>query len=157
MAASGPMMTLAVLVLCLTIPIVADQEAAPPSAPSPPNPVVFWELATNDGPRSVEFFKTVFDWTSAPVPGAKTFFHTLDSGAKHGGIDGGVFTLVEAKLPFLTVYILVDDIMAKAELVKQAGGLVVIPPHEIQPGTWICLFNEPSGVTFAMLEKRAPK
>jgi predicted enzyme related to lactoylglutathione lyase len=32
--------------------------------------------------------------------------------------------------------------------------MIVEPPHEISPGTWICLFNDPSGVTFAMLEKR---
>ncbi len=143
------------LVLWLAVPALADEQAAaPPSTPMPPNPVVFWELGTHDGPKSLEFFTSVFGWTSAPVPGAKTFFHTLDTGGEGGGIDGGVFTLRKARPAFLTVYILVDDIDAMAELVEPAGGMIVEPPNEISPGTWICLFNDPSGVTFAMLEKK---
>ena len=142
------------LVLWLVSSALAEEPADPPAEPMPPNPVVFWELGTHDGPESLEFFTTVFGWTSAPVPGAATFFHTLDTGGKDSGIDGGVFTLRQARPAFLTVYILVNDIEARAELVEQAGGMIVEAPHEISPGTWICLFNDPSGVTFAMLEKR---
>lgn len=43
----------------------------------------------------------------------------------------------------------------KGELVGGAGGLVVEGPVEISPGTKICLFNDPSGVTIAMPEQRA--
>jgi len=142
------------LTLWPTVPAVAEEPTA--DAEAPPNPVIFWELATHDGPRSLEFFTTVFGWTDAPVPGAKTFFHIVDSQGAGDGISGGVFTLKEAKPAFVAVYILVDDIEAKAAAVDEAGGLIVIPPKEISPGTWICLFNEPSGVTFAMLEKRPP-
>ncbi len=143
------------LTLLLAATSTAGEEAAPPTPP-PPNPVVFWELATHDGPRSLDFFTTVFGWRSRPVPGAPTFFHTVATGGEEGGVDGGVFTLARAKPAFLTVYIQVEDIEARAEAVTRAGGLIVEPPHEISPGTWICLFNEPSGVTFAMLEKRPP-
>lgn len=147
-------MTVLVLALWLAAPVLAEDQAAPAAKPTPPNPVVFWELGTHDGPKSLEFFTTVFGWESAPVEGAKTFFHTLDTGGEGGGIDGGVFTLRKARPAFLAVYILVDDIEARAGLVERAGGMIVEPPNEISPGTWICLFNDPSGVTFAMLEKR---
>ncbi len=66
---------------------------------------------------------------------------------------GGVFTLRRARMPFLTVYIKVDDIEAKARLVEANGGFIVEAPFEINPKTKICLFNEPSGVTLAMIEK----
>ena len=69
------------------------------------------------------------------------------------GPDGGIFTLQKAKLPFLTIFIQVEDIEAKAKLVEESGGLIVIEPRESGPGTRICLFNDPSGVTFAMLEQ----
>jgi predicted enzyme related to lactoylglutathione lyase len=136
------------------VPVFAEDQAPPAAKPMPPNPVVFWELGTHDGPKSLEFFTTVFGWKSTPVDGAKTFFHTVDTGGEGGGIDGGVFTLRKARPAFLAVYILVDDIEAKAQLVERAGGMIVEPPNEISPGTWICLFNDPSGVTFAMLERR---
>jgi len=38
-------------------------------------------------------------------------------------------------------------------LIEQEGGFITIEPVEIPGGSKICLFNEPSGVTFAMIEK----
>jgi len=149
-----PIVPVLVFILCFGHTALAEEQPADPSPTPPANPVVFWELGTHDGPRSLEFFTTVFGWSDAPVPGAQTFFHTVETGGGKGGIDGGVFTLRKARAPFVAVYILVDDIEARAELVETAGGMILEPPHEIAPGTWLCLFNEPSGVTFAMLEKR---
>ena len=57
-----------------------------------------------------------------------------------------------AKLPFLTIYIKVEDIDEKAELVKDHGGFIVEKPFDIGGGYRICLFNEPSGVTLAMIQ-----
>ena len=65
---------------------------------------------------------------------------------------GGIFTLRKARLPFLTIYIKVEDIEEKAHQVEQEGGFIVIEPFELESGSKICLFNEPSGVTFAMIE-----
>ncbi len=115
------------------------------------NPVVFWELASNDAEASVEFFEEIFGWKIQKMP--NTILYDVSSRAEDRGIDGGIFTLQKAKLPFLTVYILVDDIEEKARLIEQSGGFIVSPPHEISGGSWICLFNDPSGVTFAMLRR----
>lgn len=114
------------------------------------NPVVFWELASHDAEASVAFFERVFDWDIEMIP--NTIIHGVHSKNDEGGINGGIFTLQKAKLPFCTIYIEVDDIEEKAKLVEQSGGLVVGPPNEISKGTWICLFTDPSGVTFAMIQ-----
>jgi uncharacterized protein len=65
---------------------------------------------------------------------------------------GGVFTLRRAKLPFLTIYIKVDDLDAKVKLIEKNGGTIVDPPLDLPGGSRICLFNEPSGVTLAMIQ-----
>jgi predicted enzyme related to lactoylglutathione lyase len=118
-----------------------------------PNPVVFWELASNDADKSVEFFRKVFDWDIRFSE--KLGFYQVVAGEGAPSASGGyIFTLKQAKLPFLTVYIEVTDIEARAERVKEAGGLVIEPPHEMPGGYWICLFNDPSGVTFAMIDAR---
>jgi predicted enzyme related to lactoylglutathione lyase len=65
---------------------------------------------------------------------------------------GGVFTLRRAKLPFLTIYIKVDDLGAKVKLIEENGGFIVDPPLDLPNGSRICLFNEPSGVTLAMIQ-----
>lgn len=121
------------------------------SEAAPSHPVLFWELASHDADASVEFFREVFDWDirfsedlgfyQVPVGEASEYF----SG-------GYIFTLRKAKLPFLTIFILVEDIEAKVELVEEKGGHIVEPPQDFGGGYKVCLFNEPSGVTFAMFQ-----
>lgn len=117
------------------------------------NPVVLWELASNNADASVEFFKKVFDWDFNFDEEFKIYDTPAGDLSKNfsGGI---VFTLKEAKLPFLTVYLMVDDIEAKAKLIEENGGYIELPPAYMPSGAFICLFNEPSGVTFAMIEKK---
>lgn len=115
------------------------------------NPVVFWELASHDADESIQFFEKIFDWKIEPIP--NTIIHGVNSRSGDKGIDGGIFTLRKSRLPFLAIYILVNDIFKKAKLVEENGGLIIESPQEISKGTWICLFTDPSGVIFAMLQK----
>ena len=120
------------------------------------NPVVYWELASHDAGKTTAFLEKVFGWT--PEYDEKTGIYEFPAGeAQKNFAGGGVFTLRRAKLPFLTVYIRVDDIEASAKLVEKHGGFIVEAPFEINPGVKICLFNEPSGVTLAMLESTKQK
>jgi hypothetical protein len=116
------------------------------------NPVVWWELASHDAKKTVSFLNTVFDWKLEFDEKLGFFIMSTDDGDKQAFGGGGVFTLGKAKLPFMALYIQVDDIEAKAKLVAETGGHIVEAPFEIQSGTKICLFNEPSGVTFAMMQ-----
>ncbi len=119
----------------------------------PNDPVVFWELASNDAEASAAFFTKVFGW-SMQVDDDTGFRYIPAKECAEGPMSGGVFTLRKAKLPFLTVYMAVDDIEAKAKLIEESGGFIVEAPHETAGGLRICLFNEPSGVTFAMLQRK---
>ena len=118
------------------------------------NPVVFWELASHDAAASVEFLRKAFDWTVEF--NERVGFHIVDEAHGADKFNGGVFTLRKAKLPFLTIYIQVDDIDAKAKLIEELGGHIVEGPVEVGDSR-ICLFNEPSGVTLAMLQAKPNK
>jgi len=118
------------------------------------NPVVFWELATHDMEKTVKFFREVFDW-KIEFNDRLGFYIIPEITPSNESLDGGVFTLKRAKLPFLTVFIQVEDIEEKAKLIREMGGFIVDEPSEIPSGSKICLFNEPSGVTFAMLEPKS--
>ena len=116
-----------------------------------PNPVVYWELASHDADATVQFLRDVFDWE--PEWDERIGLYDFPSGEDAGKMSGGgVFTLRKAKMPFLTLYIRVDDIVAKAEQVVAHGGFLVEPVFEIPGGSKICLFSEPSGVTLAMIQ-----
>jgi predicted enzyme related to lactoylglutathione lyase len=145
----------AAAVLCLLFAAVgasAEDAAVPSTEAAPPaNPIVLWELATHDCHKSAEFFKMVFGWQANFAEDVQYYRLPIADGESQ--LSGGIiFTLAQAKLPFLTLYVLVDDIDAKAVAVTSAGGLITEPPHEISPGVSICLFNEPSGCTFAMIQ-----
>ena len=118
------------------------------------NPVVFWELATHDMEKTTAFFMVVFDW-KIEFNDRLGFYNIPETTPANESIDGAIFTLKRAKLPFLTVYIQVDDIDAKAALIEEQGGNIIEAPFETPNGPKICLFNEPSGVTFAMLEPKS--
>jgi len=115
------------------------------------NPAVYWELASNNAEKSVEFFKKAFGWNFEYDKATSIYELPKQENQFRGG---GIFTLKLAMLPFLTIYIEVDDVKKKAKEIKELGGSIVIQPIEINPGIHICLFNEPSGVTFALIQKR---
>lgn len=114
------------------------------------NPIVWWELATHDAEKTVKFFREVFDW-QIDFDEKVGFFKMRHNPPTISG--GGIFTLRRAKLPFVALYISVDDIHGMAKKVQEHGGFLVDPPFDIGGGEWICLFNEPSGVTFAMIQE----
>ena len=80
------------------------------------NPVVYWELASQDAKKTTKFLQEVFGWVSEYDPESTIYeYPTGQSADLFSG--GGVFTLRRAKLPFLTIYIKVKDIEQKARLV----------------------------------------
>jgi len=119
------------------------------------NPICWWELASHDAKKTVGFLNSVFEWNLVFDERLGFFVMPAADGDKQVFSGGGVFTLGKAKLPFIALYIRVEDIEAKARLIEESGGFIVEAPHEIQSGTKICLFNEPSGVTFAMIQSVA--
>lgn len=116
----------------------------------PNNPALFWELASHDAEKSIAFFKKVFGWEFKQNEKLKLF--VTPAGNAPGKFPGIVFTLKKAKLPFLAVYIQVDNIEEKVRQVEAHGGSIVEAPTTLSSGSHICLFNEPSGVTFAMIQ-----
>lgn len=116
------------------------------------NPVVFWEIASHDADRTVDFLEEALGW-SFFLDERSGIYH-VPAEAEEGSCPGGVFTLRKAKLPFITVYVLVDDIDERAKRIEELGGHIVEGPLDISPRARICLFNEPSGVTLALIEIR---
>ncbi|MBI9052060.1 MAG: VOC family protein [Anaerolineaceae bacterium] len=116
----------------------------------PSHPIVFWELATQDQEKSADFFRKVFDWEVEMDE--RLGFYIIKTGPVPQDMEGGIFTLKKAKLPFVAIYIRVDDIEERAKMIAEAGGLITEEPNDIGSGTKICLFNDPSGVTFAMIQ-----
>lgn len=120
-----------------------------------PNPICYWELASHDAEKTAAFLKALLDWEIILDP--RTGIFEIPAGEARAHFSGGgVFTLRRARLPFLTLYLRVEDVDAKAQLAEALGGLIVIPPFDTGGGSRVCLFNEPSGVTLGLIGPAAP-
>lgn len=117
------------------------------------NPVCWWELASHDAEATVKFLKTAFEW-EFDLDEELGIYELPAVEEPNGFRGGGVFTLRRAKLPFLTIYIEVDDVDARAKRIEELGGHIVEAPFDVTDKIRICLFNEPSGVTLAMIQRR---
>jgi len=117
------------------------------------NSIVYWELASNNAEKSVEFFKKVFG-LQFDYDKATTIYESPMPKTESKLSGGGIFTLRRAKIPFLTLYLEVEDIDKKAKEIETLGGFIVESPFDVTPQVRICLFNEPAGVTFAMLQRK---
>ncbi|NMC54338.1 MAG: hypothetical protein GYA48_11965 [Chloroflexi bacterium] len=118
------------------------------------NPVVFWELASHDQEKTAQFFRDVFEWEI--TFNEQLGFYIVPECFTPEAMEGGIFTLKRARLPFVALYIQVEGIEEMVQKVEAAGGSILDPVIELGSGSKLCLFNEPSGVTFAMIEP-APK
>jgi predicted enzyme related to lactoylglutathione lyase len=118
------------------------------------NPVVYWELASHNAEKTAGFLQKVFDWSPEYDDKSKIYEFPSKAESLEACSGGGVFTLQRAKLPFITIFIKVENIDTKVKLIEENGGFIVEAPIEINSQTKICLFNEPSGVTLAMIQKR---
>ena len=103
------------------------------------NPIIWWELATHDQEKSVRFFEKVFGWEFRFD--ANVGFYKMKNG--NFTLDGGgIFTLRRAKLPFVALYIQVDDIHAgQSPFRRTAASSLTRPPNLPRTNGCVCSMN----------------
>lgn len=105
-------------------------------------PVVHWEIGAKDATRSHRFYGELFDWkmdTESP-----TDYMMVATGGE-GGINGGIMQSPEGVPPYLTFYVLVDDLQAYLDRAKALGGKAVVPPTPIPDAGSFAMFTDPDG------------
>ena len=111
-------------------------------------PVVHWELWSEDPDRAAEFYKTVFDWEIKNIP--EMNYHLVETGGK-GGINGGIMKPQKGPWPGKMVfYIDVDDLDVYGDKVKKAGGKIVVDKMDVPSVGQFSLFEDPDGRVLGM-------
>jgi len=106
-------------------------------------PVVHWELWSEDPAKVSEFYEKVFDWNVKHMP--EMNYHLVQTGGK-GGIDGGILKPQEGPWPGnMVFYIDVDDLDAYGKKVVDAGGKIVVEKMEVPGVGSFTLFQDPDG------------
>jgi uncharacterized protein len=98
------------------------------------NKVAYFELPADDVARASVFYNTVFGWNTPAMGNGGVFALTTASDA-HGNptVAGGINGDIQPRSKGLDrplIMISVDDLDARLQAVKDAGGTVVHPPQE---------------------------
>jgi uncharacterized protein len=125
------------------------------------NPVVHFELPTEDRKRMAKFYSKAFGWKTKMLGkknGNYTLATTSETGKdgwpkKTGMINGGFYQKEDNKpAPYPTVVIAVDDMELAMEKVRKAGGKVIGEPMDIPGYGRYVSFYDTEGNRVSMME-----
>ena len=111
-----------------------------------PNPIVHWEIQSNQPEKLQKFYGNLFDWhVNADNPMNYGMVDAHDEkgiGGGIGGTNGGPNQLV--------VYAEVDDLDKYLRKAEGLGGKTIVPPTEVPGQVTFALFADPEGNMFGM-------
>lgn len=113
-----------------------------------PNPVVHWEIQSENPGKVQDFFAKMFDWhidANNPMNYGMVDTHTQE------GINGGIGPK-PGGANLVTFYVEVDDLQAYLDKAEGLGGKTVMPPTEIPGVVTLALFNDPEGNTIGLVK-----
>lgn len=133
----------------------ASESSQPESVPmGQPGRVAWHELHATDGPAEFSFYSSLFGWEKGEAMdmGPMGVYQLFTAG---GSPLGGIMT----KMPEMPetqwlYYISVDAADAAVERIRQAGGTVLLAPHEVPGGAWIVQGLDPAGAMFGLLASK---
>lgn len=121
----------------------------------PPGTPSWVDLASPDVDASVAFYRELMGWSATePGPVEETGGYRMFQ--QDGKSVGGVMGKMQEQQPTAwSTYISVADADATAELVKAAGGSVLVEPMDVMDIGRMAFFADPSGAAFGVWQPRA--
>jgi uncharacterized protein len=121
----------------------------------PGDHVFTWhELATKDFRAAFGFYQALFGWEKIEehdMGPALGIYFIYGAGGK---AMGGMFNVGTMPIPpNWLVYVSVPDINQAVAAAKDAGGTVMMGPHQVPDGDWIAQCKDPQGAAFAFHQK----
>jgi uncharacterized protein len=111
-------------------------------------PVVHWELWSEDPAQIADFYQKVFGWTIRTIP--ELNYRLVETGGE-GGINGGIMKPQRGPWPGkLAFYIDVDDLEEYSRKIQQAGGRMVVEKVDVPGVGQLALFEDPDGRVLGM-------
>jgi predicted enzyme related to lactoylglutathione lyase len=125
-----------------------------------PNPVVHFEIPSEDRKRISDFYRQAFGWQTQQLGeemGNYVLVTTTESDENGpttpGSINGGFYTKSEERpAQYPSVVIAVDDIKSSMKKVREAGGEVLGEPMEIPGVGQYVAFFDTEGNRVSMLQ-----
>ncbi len=121
------------------------------------NPVVHFEIYSDDPDQLVQFYTSLFDWTANPVPGMDYRpIKTVETDVKGmpsqaGGINGGMLKRPAGFDARSWVnYVSVESVDAALERAQELGARVTRGKSPVPGMGWFAMLVDPQGNSFAI-------
>ena len=105
-------------------------------------PVVHWEIASNDAKRLQEFYSKLFGWT---VNSDNPMHYGIVDTRGQGGINGGIMQTERGMPSYVTFYVNVDDLQAYLDKAAALGAKTAVPPTPIPDMGAFAMFTDLDG------------
>jgi uncharacterized protein len=116
------------------------------------NPVVHFEILTNNPERLRDFYEKAFGWNvKGPDPGAGDVRYLLAE-EEGGGIGGGIGSTPDGYDGHVTFYIGVANLEQALADVEKLGGARMMGPEQVPNGPRIALFRDPENRVIGLVQ-----
>ncbi|MBU0983388.1 MAG: VOC family protein [candidate division Zixibacteria bacterium] len=112
-----------------------------------PKPVVHFEIAGSNAEKTTTFYSSLFDWDIRKAEGMD---YGMVSPAGDRSIGGGVFAAPDGYKPYVTVYVMVDDLQEYLDKAIELGGKMIQPPTPIPGIGASAMFADPDGLIIGL-------
>ena len=110
-------------------------------------------LVTTDQQKSGDFYCKLLGWTRQELQagpfGTYTLFHR--DGENVAGMMNPTIDYTRSRPAAWYAYVTVDDVDVCADRVKQLGGTVIEPPHDVAGVGRVCLIADPMGAPLSLM------
>ena len=116
------------------------------------NTICHFDIPCDDPASAGEFYTALFGWKVVPVPNMEGEYLLLQTSSKPGSLGGGLCKRGgDHESPFF--YVMVEDIDASTEALKELGGTVVTERAPIPQVGYIVTAKDPQGNSLGLLQE----
>ena len=115
------------------------------------NPVLQWQIITQNPERHSAFYRDAFGWDIS----ADNALNYRQATSRDGrGIDGGFWPSPGEAPSFVQLYIEVEDVDAAVARCTDHGGEVVMPPQHLPEGEVMAILVDCEGLSFGVFSPK---
>lgn len=117
-----------------------------------PSPVVFFQVATTDPAAAREFYGQLFDWEFSETGNAVTPLAINPKGPADFDAKGSFLQLPAGALPFVGIFVRVDNLRATVAKAEALGAKIVLPVTRTEGGTDLAIIRSPEGHSIGIVQ-----
>jgi predicted enzyme related to lactoylglutathione lyase len=113
-------------------------------------PIMHFEIGSSNLDLAAEFYRELFDWSvGEELMDGYRLVQTAE-----GSIGGGLLRTPDGVLPYVTVYVGVEDLQETLRKAEELGGKMVVEPMPIPGVGAFAMLQSPDGVVIGLFREQ---